>query len=533
MLDKPSSLCSDGAGSPESSVAVSPRRTEPSDANRDAAEAEGGVVARLTSDLVSDEERYGIAWDPVPSLYTEAQMIFDGLHYFNECVSRDLISVSSHFNPFQIDIRQIDKVPRVYTNLLVSAATLHKAMQGDISFVRSSAMVRGDQDLFKFRIRALQDINYRISNPDLQTSDVTFMCVLCLLLSTMAQSAYTDWRAHLEGARRIIQLRGGLKKMISQNPFLKPLVVFFMIIDVVAATTTPSTHKYMAAATSMALHYWEVETSIFQSILAISAPYPEDLFQSLILVNYLRSISGKPKLASRRQAGTRMVLAKILSFNPAEWAARMKGFRGWKQTGDGVEFDTSQETRSSDPPTQPLSRTNDQSSLCSPTDSPMTTFRSSEISGSNLWLSVGVIYRAAILLYTIRTLVLDLPEGKEFLYEDDPTLDVEKLRMQTYQILARALVPLFHDMECARRIGKLVFFPVFVCGMETNPDDHEQQEFVTRGLHMLGQAMGTFGPISAVDELQRKWTADTAAPEGHRVTWDDHFRGRPDFIFGF
>ncbi|XXG98304.1 hypothetical protein Hte_004627 [Hypoxylon texense] len=488
---------------------VSSRRLEPSDANRDAAEAEGGVVARLRPDLVPDDELYGIAWDPIPSLYAEAQMIFDGLHYFNERVSGDLISISSHFNPFQIDTRQINKIPRVYINLLVSTSTLHRAMQGDVSFVRSSALVQRDQDLYQFRIRALQDINHRIGNPDVQTSDSTFMCVLCLLLSTMAQSAYTDWRVHLEGARRIIQLRGGLKKMISQNPFLKPLVAFFMIIDVGAATTTPSSHECMAPATSMALHYWKAETDIFQSILAISAPYPEELFQSLILVNYLRSISGKPELASRRQAGTRMVLAKIRSFNPTEWAARMKGFRGWKRNGDGVEFDISQGTRS-------LSRTDTQSSSSSPADSPMTTIRSSEISGSHLWLTVGVIYRAAILLYTIRTLILDLPEGKEFLYEDDSTLDIEKLRAQTYEILSRALVPLFHDIDCARRIGKLVFFPVFVCGMETSPDDNERQEFVTRGLQMLGQTMGTFGPISAIDELRRKWAADTAVSEGHR-----------------
>lgn len=307
----------------------------------------------------------------------------------------------------------------------------------------------------------------------------------------------------------------------------------FYSIDVGAATTTPSSHKYMTTAASMALHYWEAEVDIFQSILAISAPYPEELFQSLILVNYLRSISSKPKLASRRQAGTRMVLAKIRSFNPAEWAARMKGFRGWKRNGDGVEFDISQEIRPLDPPTRPLSRTNNQSSSLSPVDGLVTTIRSSETSGSDLWLTVGVIYRAAILLYAMRTLILDPSEGKEFLYEDDPTLDVEKLRQQTYQTLSRALVPLFHDMDCARRIGKLVFFPVFVCGMETSPDDNELQEFVTRGLQMLGQAMGTFGPISAVDELRRKWAADTAAPEGRRVTWDDYFRTRPDFIFGF
>lgn len=82
MLDKLPPPCSDaGAGGPESNATAPTRRIEPSDANRDSAEAEGGVVVRLTPDFVSDQELYGIARDPVPPLYTEAQMIFDGLHY--------------------------------------------------------------------------------------------------------------------------------------------------------------------------------------------------------------------------------------------------------------------------------------------------------------------------------------------------------------------------------------------------------------------------------------------------------------------
>jgi hypothetical protein len=44
----------------------------------------------------------------------------------------------------------------------------------------------------------------------------------------MQQSAYTDWRAHLEGARRIIQLRGGLQQIVKKNQFFKPLMAFFV-----------------------------------------------------------------------------------------------------------------------------------------------------------------------------------------------------------------------------------------------------------------------------------------------------------------
>jgi hypothetical protein len=44
----------------------------------------------------------------------------------------------------------------------------------------------------------------------------------------MQQSAYGDWRAHLEGARRIIQMRGGLEEIVSKNAYFKPLVAFFI-----------------------------------------------------------------------------------------------------------------------------------------------------------------------------------------------------------------------------------------------------------------------------------------------------------------
>lgn len=44
----------------------------------------------------------------------------------------------------------------------------------------------------------------------------------------MQQSAYTDWRAHLDGARKIIQMRGGLKAIITANPYFKPLLALFV-----------------------------------------------------------------------------------------------------------------------------------------------------------------------------------------------------------------------------------------------------------------------------------------------------------------
>lgn len=349
-----------------------------------------------------------------------------------------------------------------------------------------------------------------------------------------------------------------------------------------AATTTPSTHRDMAVATSMALHYWEVEPDIFQYNLAVSSPCPEELFQTLILVNYLRSISHKDRLQSRRQSGTRMVLKKLQAFNPAEWATRMKGFRGWKKTGDGVEFDELRTARGAtpEPSPEPSSQRGQPTGFPAsdhhryhkhhqhqhyhnlpspPYSTPPLTAKSSGIPESDLWLNIAIIYRAAILLYTIRTLILDLPEDKSFLYEEpaseqqqpppdhyhqlddhdhdnnsnDNNLDLISLRLDARHLLQASLAPIFSDYESAKTLGKLVFFPMFVCGMEAGPNDPHLQEFIANGLERVGQACGTFGPIGAVDELRGKWAADAAAPKGTHVTWDEYFAGRPDFVFGF
>lgn len=399
----------------------------------------------------------------------------------------------------------------------------------------------------------------------------------------MQQSAYGDWRAHLEGARRIIQIRGGLKEIISTNAYFKPLLAFFVAyafppqdhmveftclqkipsIDVMGATTAPSTHKHMYAATTMALHYWEVEPGIFQSNLAISMPCPEELFQTLILINYLRAISRRADLTSRRHAGTRMVLEKLRGFSAPQWAMKMKYFRGWKTSGDGVQFDDGDDgdgqesprvgtesspstagSRSQDPTPGPA-KLSPLPKRESP-DTPPEPGAAAHI--TDLWLNVAIAYRSAILLYAVRTLLTDLPEDKAFLFEaaaSDSGIrrqkDLDALRLESRRALAECLVPIFADAASAHDFGKLVYFPMFVCGMEMDGEGEDRrqraarQDWVTRGLETVGMACGTLGPISAADELRGYWaaSAESRAKRGEHVTWDGWFEGRPDFIFGF
>ncbi|KAK8017720.1 hypothetical protein PG993_014046 [Apiospora rasikravindrae] len=566
--------------------------------------------------------------DPVASQYRETQLIFDGINYctpipypdpvafhfppspprsqgpcpprcctparwilgtrkltigscgcggvVNERVSVDLISIATHFNPYQLLIQRLDKVPvscihsylrprctcgttpvgpasvgrdrRIYVNLVVCTATVHRVLSEEPYYVRSSALVRRNRDLYNFKIQALQEVNEWLGQPDKQTSDSTLMCVICLLLSTMQQSAYTDWRPHLDGARRIIQMRGGLKAIITANPYFKPLLALFVAIDVMAATTTPSTHPQAANATSMALHHWEADPAVFQFNLAISCPCPEELFQALILINYLRYTTVRPELKAKRQRGTCMVLGKLKAFSVSAWASRMKKFRGWKSSGNGVDFDDDGWTRRKSPA---FGADSDPDDGMDEDDEEAP----SEVPKEDLWLNVAVIYQSAILLYALRTLIIDVqqqqrqdaPEGKEeeraeedeeeedlsYLDREFPGIDVDALRLETRQTLIDTLTPIFADVTWAHNVAKLIFFPMFVCGMEAGPREHELQAFVAGGLEHVGRTYGTLGPIAAAEELREKWAADATAPGEVPITWDGWFQRRPEFIFGF
>ncbi|KAK7911062.1 hypothetical protein PG985_013543 [Apiospora marii] len=506
-----------------------------------------------SSSSTNTHDNTPLTLDPVPSQYRETQLIFDGINYFNERVSVDLISIATHFNPYQLLIQRLDKVPRIYVNLVVCTATVHRVLSEEPYYVRSSALVRRNRDLYNFKIQALQEVNEWLGQPEKQTSDSTLMCVICLLLSTMQQSAYTDWRAHLDGARKIIQMRGGLKAIITANPYFKPLLALFVAIDVMASTTTPSTHPQAANATSMALHHWEADPAIFQFNLAISCPCPEELFQALILINYLRYTTIRPELKAKRQKGTCMVLSKLKAFSVSAWASRMKGFRGWKSSGNGVDFDDDGRTRRRSPAFGSDLDSADEMML-DDEESP------SQVPKEDLWLNVAIIYRAAILLYALRTLIVDVQQqqqqsnkvgqgGKDdedveeeedlsYLQSEFPGIDVEALRLETRQTLIDTLTPIFADVTWAHNVAKLIFFPMFVAGMETGCREHELQAFVAGGLEHVGRTYGTLGPIAAAEELREKWAADEAAAgEGEGaarpITWDGWFQGRPEFIFGF
>ncbi|KAK8079649.1 hypothetical protein PG997_007467 [Apiospora hydei] len=461
-----------------------------------------------------------IVQSPTSSLYRRAQMIFEGLDYFNKLISPNVVSDASHFNPYIVNLKRLESFPDHYVKVLVATAGFHRLMTAGPEPISSSALIQRDIDVFALRSEALGALNDQLAHPGTQTSDATLLTVVALLITSMQSSAHTEWRAHLEGARRIIQLRGGLKKIIRDNPYFKPILIYFIMADVMGATTCSSRHEKMPVASLMALKYWEIEPNILRLLAATPNPCPEEVFQSIILINYLRTISRNDKLRKRRQSGTRMALAKILRFSPTEYAARMHNFTGWKPNGKDVGFANSPEE------SHPLQPGSGSQGGGSSSESPSSAGSPSD---QDLWLSVAAVYRAAALIYGLRTLVVDSEDDDTTTLLPEVT-DVAALREEACQILTDTLTPVFSDQDTMYRIGKLVMWPLFILGMEVHHRDLARRKFFVDGFAMLSRTMGVLGPIGAIDELTHKWALDSERTEGSRVAWDDYFEGRPDYI---
>ncbi|KAL7627773.1 hypothetical protein AAE478_001968 [Parahypoxylon ruwenzoriense] len=512
-----------------------PREDGPpnSDANHKADEPETkvvtGIVALIGADLVTEVVARGtnIIRAPVPLPYSEPRVLDDDIAYFNKHMAGNLISFKSVFNPYQVDPRRPTyMIARIYINTLVSATIGHRIVRNGLTPFASSVTLinRMKLDLLRFRVRSFQELKFRLTQPDQQTSDSTLTCVIYVLMVAVQHTPQSDWKPHLEGARTILLMRGGLSTVVTGNPYLKPLIA---CIDVMAAVTSPSTRIRMGVMKRLPDEYGDAEIGILRSILATSVPCPEELFSCLMIINYIR-----PIVTMGKHPWVQHVFGTIHSFNPTEWAKEMKHFRGWNRTGDDVDFDMSHgQSQAPKQPTLLSSESYIQSSLYSSVDNSSLRARSTGAQVPDLWLSIGVVYHAAMFLYATRTLILDAPLGKLSLDKEGQAADYKGLRLQARQTLVIWLTPLFRDIDSTRKIGKLVFFPLFVCGMEVGPGEGDLQNFILGALQKMHESLGTYGPATVMGQLKRKWATDAAATTGCRLTWDHFFQGSPEFVF--
>ncbi|KAK2831897.1 hypothetical protein FQN49_007058 [Arthroderma sp. PD_2] len=365
-------------------------------------------------------------------------------------------------------------------NILICAVDTHKAIRS-----QPDDQVEIGRSVYKSKSQTFMRLNKKLADPKTQISDVTLISVLTLFLAETQLSAVGSWTTHFEGANHIIRLRGGVKTIAQQSKYLHGLLTFFMAADVLSYTTIPNALPILDAIRQ--LEYTELIPDVFQNGSETCIPCPNELFAAIIQINHLRAISENAIVEIGHdngfnfKASVHALLQTILSFPIASWADQMED-----RCGQHIAAATS-------------TRLDPQKAYLRP--------------ARDDWVRLASIYHAAVALYCVRSIALDLDELLHVSFM--PNQPIPTSYVTTSDILIVAKKILFNRLQevlCAVRdpresLAKVLIWPMFVAGVEASldPEAGEFRALLETGLRRLCRSLGTLSISGLRTFLMELW----------------------------
>lgn len=256
------------------------------------------------------------------------------------------------------------------------------------------------------------------------------------------------------------------------------------------ATTTPTLSLEM---TSRQVAVSDLLPQIFGIGLVTSVPCNHTLFRFLVLVNHRRAIqSAEPRPTVAAFDDMLSILDQVTAFQTDEWSKAMS---------------TSQKLHHS------------------PTQQPKVSEQKPVDVAEWNWTPLGEVYKAAIALYCISSLV---QVDTIVLRADSSTFkraaEVFSKRAHYYQSLIGNLRKI--SSGPILQLRKLIFWPVAIAGILA--EDENERNFLVGELVFISRELGTAAALVARDFLVRLWSKEKHDPHAKR-RWDDKF-DRP-YIF--
>ena len=165
----------------------------------------------------------------------------------------------------------------------------------------------------------------------------------------------------------------------------------------------------------------------------------------------------------------------------------------------------------------------------SPAEDGMTTERSHTL--HDMCEELGNAYKYATMLYCFRTLYVDRgklvtdafksPTATSLIGKGIIGIDVDRPHESALECLLESLHRLWDREKYGPDwVGKFTFWPLWVAGMEMDPNDGlaDEQKFVCTSLQRLCYYLRDLAPLDAVSALQVIWAKRTAGDDG---SWDD------------
>lgn len=168
--------------------------------------------------------------------------------------------------------------------------------------------------------RALKELKMELSSKEGPPDLGIFRTILLLLTTEVSQCVYQGTLAHLNGFLALTELRGGLRKLLSQRGRHWAGLQVFMITCVLTYATSPSNHQLVKASQMdmddlYSLYTWSVMPGM------VCSPH---LFLDMVRINRLRfeaaNIPFVMAPGNLGQSAFQEILDDIWGFSPELWA---------------------------------------------------------------------------------------------------------------------------------------------------------------------------------------------------------------------
>ncbi|KAK8066539.1 hypothetical protein PG997_013286 [Apiospora hydei] len=150
----------------------------------------------------------------------------------------------------------------------------------------------------------------------IQGLDQTVLSIMCLMLVDLSYGSPRNWRVHFLAAMKALACRGGIKQLHARNPTMQPTLKYFMILGVVASSTSPP-EDYLVTTPELDFLEEVYGKGDYPTVLC-----PPFLFLIISQINRLRlQTTQPPEMHDPDSPSPQDLLSKILCFNPDAWAS--------------------------------------------------------------------------------------------------------------------------------------------------------------------------------------------------------------------
>ena len=207
----------------------------------------------------------------------------------------------------------------------VSLVVITKAMQHSRSFNTSSI----DRALLHYRGICLTELMTLVTDVNVENQALAFDCIQLVMLAEMQLEPTGPWAYHLEAARRLVDLQGGLGSMFYKMSSLRNLLINYMEIDILT-TTTCNLSLLKARDVDLQSGYVPLLAHLEEETITTACFSPIQLLQAIVDTNKLRLRC--PQLSSTSGGQSAWALEfnriheSIAQFDPAPWATRILNY---------------------------------------------------------------------------------------------------------------------------------------------------------------------------------------------------------------